>query len=388
MKFLLIAFRNAARNKGRLALTILGVAVAIVAFVMIRTVVGAWEVGAKYAAQDRIGTRHKVSFVMSLPQRYVDTIRNTPGVKDATWANWFGAKWPADEREFFATLAVDPPSFLRVYDETSLSDAERQAWFEDRQGAIVGDILANKLGMKLGDKVTLKGTIYPGDWTFNIRGIYKATRKSLDRSQFLFHYAYMNEAIPESRRDMIGWIVSRIDSPTKSASISKKIDAIFDSQDRQTITMSESALNASFLGMFSAILSALDIVSVVIMLILVLILGNTIAMGVRERTNEYGVLRAVGFLPSHVRLFVLGESSFVGFMAGVLGLVLAYPIVELGMGRWLEENMGSMFPYFRIEPATAVAALVLASCLGLAGGLVPAVQAGRLKIVDALRRVD
>ena len=388
MNFGKLAARNLLRNKFRIILTILGVAIALVAFVLLRTVLSAWEVAAEYAAKDRVGTRHKVSFVMSLPKRYIDRIREVRGVEHATWANWFGAKDPNAPDDFFATLAVDAPSFMQVYDEAVLDPESRQRWIDDRQGAVIGDVLARKKGWRVGDRVTLEGTIYPGNWEFRIAGIYQATRKSIDRSQFLFHWDYLNESLPEQRRDEIGWIISRIDDPARSAEISRAIDAQFDEQDHQTLSMSERAMNVQFLAMFDALLKALNWVSLIILVILLMILGNTVAMGVRERTNEYGVLRAIGFEPKHVVMFVLSESMLLGLFAGIAGIALSYPIIQYGMGRWLEENMGGMFPYFRIEPSTTVVAIIAAIMLGAVAAVIPAWQASRLGIVDSLRRLD
>jgi putative ABC transport system permease protein len=387
VKLLLIAARNILRNKLRTFLTVLGAAVAIVAFVMLRTVLSAWTVAAEYAAKDRIATRHKVSFVISMPKNYVDTILQVPGVKAATGMQWFGGKNPKKPEEFFASIAVDAPKAMEVMDEVILTPEEKQRWFEDKKGAIVGDVLAKQLGLKVGDRFTLQGSIFPGDWEFNIDGIYKATRKSVDRSTFLFHYSYLNDSLPENRRDQIGWITSRIDDPTKSASIAAAIDKIFDEKDVQTTTMSERAMNLSFMAMIGSLLQALDYISIIILAILMLILGNTIAMAVRERTREYGVLRALGFSPGNVGFFVVAESLTIGFFAGVLGLGLSVVVVEQGMGRWLEENMGAWFPYFRIAPETYVAAMALALVLALVASFIPARRASRLVVTDALRRV-
>ena len=382
-----IATRNLTRNWLRTILTVLGSAVALIAFVMLRTVLSSWEVGAEYAAKDRLGTRHKVSFIQPLPRKYIDDVRGVPGVKQATWANWFGGKDPKLPDEFFATLAVDGPSFLPVMDELVLTEPEKAAWLADKRGAIIGDVLAKKLNLKVGDKYTLTGSIYPGDWEFQIDGIYAAARKSLDRSQFIFHWSYLNDSIPEARRDTIGWVMTRVEDPSKSADISASIDKIFDERDTQTVTMSERNMQLSFLSMFSAILTVLDIVSVIILLIMLMILGNTIAMGVRERTREYAVLRAIGFLPSHIRIFVLGEATALGVVAGVVGIGIAYPFVNNVMGRAIEENLGSWFPYFRVEPGVAVAAVVIAIVLSTTAALIPAIQAGRISVTDALRRV-
>jgi putative ABC transport system permease protein len=387
MQLLKISARNLSRNKFRTLFTILGAAIAILAFTMLQTVLTAWNAAAEHSAKDRIATRHKVSFVIALPKRYIDTIRGTEGVSAATWANWFGAKDPNNPDSFFATLAVDSKTFLEVYDEISVPEDQQKAWLEDRKGAVVGDVLAKQLKVKVGDKITLSGTIYPGDWEFNVRGIYKATRKSVDRSQFLFHWDYMNESLDAGRQDQIGWVISRIDDVSRSAEISAAIDQTFDVKDTQTVTMSERAMNVSFMAMFSAMLTALEIVSMIIMLIMALILGNTIAMGVRERTGEYAVLRAVGFRPGQIGLLVVGEALVIGMLSAVVGMGMAYPIVEQGLGRWLEENMGAWFPYFRISAQTAVAGVVLSVGLALIASVIPAWQAARLNVADALRRV-
>ncbi len=387
MGLLRISARNLTRNWLRTVLTVLGSSVALIAFVMLRTVLSSWEVGAEYAAKDRLGTRHKVSFIQPLPKKYIDDVRGVPGVKQATWANWFGGKDPKLPDEFFATLAVDGPSFLPVMDELVLTEPEKATWLADKRGAIIGDVLAKKLNLKVGDKYTLTGSIYPGDWEFQIDGIYTAARKSLDRSQFIFHWSYLNDSIPEARRDQIGWVMTRVEDPSKSADISAAIDKIFDERDTQTVTMSERNMQLSFMAMFGAILTVLDIVSIIILLIMLMILGNTIAMGVRERTKEYAVLRAIGFLPSHIRIFVLGEATALGIVAGLVGIGIAYPFVNNVMGRAIEENMGSWFPYFRVEPGDAALAVVIAVVLSTTAALIPAIQAGRISVTDALRRI-
>lgn len=387
MQLASIGIRNVARNKFRNVLTVVGVGIAILTFVMLQTILSSWTSASKYAAQDRVGTRHKVSFVMTLPLRYAQEILQVPGVTKVMHASWFGAKDPKHENEFFATIAVQTATFFDVYDEIEVSPAEKQSWLETKSGAIVGDVLAKKLGWKVGDKITLQGTIYPGDWEFVISGIYTAKRRSIDRSTLWFHYDYMNDKLPERRKDKIGWIVSRVQDPAQAANVATAIDKHFDESDIQTLSQSERALNASFLGMVSTVLKALDLVSAVILVIMLLILGNTIAMGVRERTHEYGVLRAIGFMPKHIASFVFGEAMFIGTLGGAFGVLLAYPLVERGVGRFVEENMGGFFPYFRIEPSTVVAALVLSMVLGsLAAGL-PAYRAARLNVVDSLRRV-
>ncbi len=387
MTILGIGLRNAWRNKVRAFLTMLGVAVAVIAFLFLRTILSAWTAGVDYAAKDRLATRHKVTFVLPLPLRYVDQVRNVPGVKAASWANWFGGKNPNAEDTFFATLAVDSKTFLNVMDEIQVPAAQREDWLNDRRGALIGDVIAKQFKWKVGDKVTLAGTIYPGDWDFIVDGIYTAARRSIDRSTFFFHWDYLNESLDASRKDRVGWITSRIDDPGQAATIAKRIDDAFSTQDTPTLTMSERAMNTSFLGMFSAILKAMNFVSIIILVIMALILGNTIAMGVRERTHEYGVLRAIGFLPKHLVAFILGEAVVIGVVGAAIGLAVAVPLIDHGVGRYLEENMASFFPYFRVAAKDVFLSAALAVGLACGVAALPAYQASKLNTIDALRRV-
>ncbi len=390
MRLAELGVRNVMRSRFRAIMTVFGVAVAILAFIMLRTVLSAWTVAAEVAAKDRIVTRHKVSFIMPMPAKYYGEVSQIEGVKETCSMNWFGAKDAAHPDEFFGTIAADADACLKVYDELLITPAEHEAWKQNRSGAIVGDALAKKLGWKVGDRVTLTGSIYPGEFPFQISAIYTATRKSVDRSTFYFHYEYMNEWAKTNMptaADQVGWIASRVLPGKRAADVAKAIDQHFDSGDIQTLSQDERSFNTSFLGMLSAVLTALDLVSIVILLIMMLILGNTIAMGVRERTQEYGVLRAIGFLPKHLALFVLGEAATIGLLGGIVGVAISYPIVELGIGRFLEENMGAFFPFFRIPPLVMVMGLVLALLLGLLAAIIPAYQATKLNVIASLRKV-
>jgi putative ABC transport system permease protein len=207
MTFVGLAARNVLRNKVRTFLTMLGVAVAVVTFLLLRTAVSAWTGAADAAARDRLVTRHKVTLIMNLPRRYVDQVRaegGRLGVKGVTWANWFGGKDPAHDREFFASVAADTSYFDEV-PELIVPKPELAAYKEDRTGAIVGDVLAAKLGWKVGDKITLESAIYPADpdkpWTLTVRALYTATARNVDRSTLFFHWDYLNDALPPSRKD-------------------------------------------------------------------------------------------------------------------------------------------------------------------------------------------
>jgi putative ABC transport system permease protein len=392
MNAAVLSARNLSRNRFRTALTILGVIVAMLAFLALRTVVYAWTVAAEVAPKDRLVTRHRVTYVMPLPKHYVDRVKQVPGIKATTYANWFGGREPNHEQEMFTTLAVDTDTIFAVYSEMKVPPDQLAAWKEDRTGAIVGDVIAKKMGWKIGDKVNLISAIFfapPDDpWTFTIRGIYEATARSVDRSTFMFHWNYLNDRLPERSRNEAGWIVSRVTDPSRTADVCQAIDRMFEESDVQTTSQDERSFNASFLAAFSAVLKAIDIVSIVILGIMMLVLGNTIAMGVRERTNEYGVLRALGFSRRYLAAMVMGESVTAGVVGGIAGGALAYPLIENGMGRWLEENMGTFFPFFRIAPGTAVLAMSLAVVLSAVAALIPAWQVTKLDVIDALRRVE
>jgi putative ABC transport system permease protein len=382
-----VAVKNVGRNWFRAVLTILGVAVAMLAFVLLRTVLTAWTTSADYAAQDRVATRHKITFVMTLPKRYAEDVRSIPGITDVSYFNWFGGRLPDREDAFFANMATDPKSFLRVYDEIAVPPAQKEAWFGNRRGALVGTQLARQFGWKVGDKVTLTGTIFPGNWEFVIEGIYSTKRKSIDQSSFYFHWDYLNESVPAQMKDEIGWITTKVQSAGAAARVAKDIDRLFDSRDIQTLSMSERAMNTSFLGMLSTLLKAIDVVSIVILMIMMLILGNTIAMSVRERTQEYGVLRAIGFMPRHIAVLVLGEAMAIGLVGGLIGVGLGYPLINQGVGQFIEDNFTGFFPYFRVAERDALIAVAVAMVVAVVASALPAYGASKLNVIDALRRV-
>ncbi len=389
MNMLTYARRNLFRRRGRTILTIVGVAVAVLIFSGIRTVVSSFEAGADAAAKDRIATRHKNSIVMLLPKRYIEDVRQLPGVKAATWAVWFGSKDPKKRAEFFAAFAADHESWFTVMDEMKVEPAALAEWKSTPNGAILGDVLAKTLQVKVGDRLNIQSDIYPGDWEFKVVGIYEATRKSVDRNSMVFRWDYLNnDPRGEVMRDKIGWVLTRIDNPGQSAALSKQIDATFDQREDQTLTMSERAFQLSFLGAFASVLKAFDIVSAIILLIMALILANTIATAVRERTHEYGVLRAVGFQPGHIVTFIMGESILIALLGGLAGVLLTVGFINGMMGPFIEENMGALFPYFRAPIGVIVTALVLTVVLGTLAAAIPAYQASRRKVTDALRRVD
>jgi putative ABC transport system permease protein len=382
------AAKNLKRNQLRLALTALGGMLAVLVFLVLRTVLWTWNLGTTLAAKDRLGTRDRVSFINTLPKRYAeDIVTHIPGVKAVCFANWWGGQDPKDEHNFFATLAVDPATLLDVYPEFQISPEARQRWLGDKQAALIGENLARHMKVKEGDKVVLTSQIFHGMHEFHVAGIYTTSSMAVDKSSFYFHWDYMNEQLPERRRDQVGWIITRIDDPRQSAATQRAIDKMFEERDSPTLTQSERELQNSFLGMFSSILVAIQVVSVVILVILLLILGNTIAMGARERTYEYGVLRALGFRPGHIAGFIVGEGLLIGLLGGVFGLALGWLLIR-GIGGFVEQmSFGYMFPYFQLAGETAALGLGAALLMGGLAAAIPAWRASRLSTTAALRRV-
>jgi putative ABC transport system permease protein len=378
------ARRNLFRRTGRTILTVAAVTVTVLIFCVIRTAVAGFNAGADAATGDRLATQHKISLTMPLPKHYIDELRQVPGVKAATWANWFAAKDPKERLPFFAGVAVDHETWFDVQDEMQVPPDQLARWKQTPNGAILGDLLARKLDVKVGSTVVITSDIYPGDWEFQVVGLYKPLRKTADRNTFVFRWDYLNND-PRAvfSKDHLGWMLSRITDSEHSADISRAIDARFDTRDDQTRTMTERAFQLAFLGGFAAVLKAFDLASLGILLIMTLILANTIAMSVRERTHEYGVLRAIGFPPGHILGFILGEAMLVALVGGVVAVGLDILVINHALGPLLEESGG--FQEFHTPVATALGAAVV---LGVIAGAVPALRASRLKVTDALRRLE
>ena len=394
MTFAGLAAKNVFRNRFRAVLTVLGVAVAVVAFIVLRTVSYSWGDGmGRFAsntfAKDRILSHHRTTLVDHLPRRDVEVLRQLPHIKVATWGTFFGGKDPLHENVIFANFAVDEKTYLEVYDDISVATDQRDAWMHDKGGALVGDTLAKKMGWQIGQKVSLQTPIYPSKdnslWQFTIDGVYTAKSHAIDQSMLLFHWEYWNDNVPDWRRDLIGFTVSRVDDPSRTAEVCAEIDRAFENDDPQTISQDEGAFQASFLGMFSAILKAVDVISVVILVLMLLILANTIAMAARERTKEYGALRALGFMPGHLAGFLLAESIMFGTIGGLLGVGIAYAFVTGVLSKALEENASTLFRSVQVNPADIVRAIAMSVALGALAAAIPAFRASRLRVVDALR---
>jgi putative ABC transport system permease protein len=380
----LLVLRNAFRHKLRTTLTIVGIVVAIVAFGMLRTIVDAWYAGANASSSARLVTRSSVSLVFPLPLNYAQKIRQVDGVTNVAWANWFGGIY-VNERNFFAQFAISAPAYLTMYPEFVLSDDERHAFLLDRTGAIAGRKLAQKYGWKVGDQIPLRGTIYPGTWTFNLRGIYDGAEEGTDTSTFFFHFDFLNESIKKhlgGRGDQAGVFIEQLRRPEDAAVVSQAIDAMFHNSLAETLTETEKAFQLGFVAMSEAILLAIQAVSFVVIVIIMAVMANTMAMTARERYAEYATLKALGFPNGFVALLIFAESLGIALFGGLLGVALTFPAAGA-----FAKTVGSILPAFKVSSQTMAMQMVAALVIGFVAAAIPAWRAARVRIVDGLRAI-
>jgi putative ABC transport system permease protein len=363
---------------------VLGLVVAILAFGLLQTVVDAWYVGAESAAPNRLVTRNAISLTFSMPLHYRDKIRAIEGVRAVGPANWFGGIYQ-DPKNFFPQFAIDPAPYFAMYPEYRIKDDELRAFLRDRKGAVIGRKLATTYGFRVGDTIPLKGTIYPGTWSFTVRAIYDGAEAKTDTSQMFFHWDYVNEVVKAKmprRADQVGVFVVQIDDPARSAEISRAIDRQFVNSLAETLTETEKAFQLGFVAMTEAIVVAIRIVSFVVIFIILAVMANTMAMTARERLAEYATLKALGFGPGYVARLVFGESIAIAVIGAALGIAATFP-VSAAFGA----KMGTLFPVFEVSGETVALQVGCALVVGVAAALLPGRRAARVKIVDGLRAI-
>lgn len=379
-----LIIRNAFRHKLRSILTIVGVAIAVLAFGLLRTLVGLWYLGAENASATRLVTRNAISLVFSLPISYKDRIRQVPGVKSVSWGNWFGGIY-IDEKHFFPNYAVEPKSYLELYPEFVLPPDQKKDFFLDRKGCIVGRKLADLYGWKVGDLITLKGTIFPGQWEFVLRGIYKGAEKSTEERVLLFHWDYLNESIRKTavrRADQAGFFMIGVAKPELAAEVSTAVDGIFRNSLAETLTETEKAFHLSFISMTEAIMVAIQIVSYMVIVIIMVVAANTMAMTARERTVEYATMKALGFGWVHIARTVFGESLLISGLGGVLGALISFPAAH-----WIETALAQFFPSFSVTPVTICLEIGSSLLVGMIAGIFPTWRGAKIRVADGLRRI-
>jgi putative ABC transport system permease protein len=384
MKFLPVIWRNLMRRKVRTIVTMLSIFVAFLLFGALMAIRAAFSMGVEVAGAERLMMIHKVSIIQPLPLSYANRIKPVEGVTDLSHGSWFNGIYQ-DPKNFFATMAVDPESWLRIYKEFAIPEEQKQAWFANRTGAIIGVDLARRFNWKIGDRIPLISPIYRkrdgSPWEFTIDGIYDATAKGVDKTQFFFHYRYLEETMRDTpMAGLVSWFVIQVADPSTADRLALQLDGQFANSPAETKTATEKAFVSDFAKQIGDIGTIMMAITAVVMFFILFVAGNAMAQSIRERTNELGVLKTLGFKDGLILSLVLVESCVIALVGGGLGLAVAWLIISQG------DPTGGFLPAFYFPPADVVAGAVIILLLGVGAGLLPAFQASRLKIVDALRR--
>ena len=379
MRFRRLIVANLLRRKLRVTLTVGSYAVALFLFGILAVVRGAFHQGVDVAGADRLVVINKVSMIQPLPLAYRDRLLRIPGVTQATYANWFGGVYQ-DERNFFPQFAIDTRAYREMFTEFLVSDDEWKAFLADKEAAIAGKALADRFGWRIGDRIPIKGTIFPGVWEFNLRGIYRGRRAQDDTSQFWFRWDYLDERKP-FQKGYVGWYTVRVSVPDDAPRIMQAIDAEFANSPWETKSDTEKAFASSFVKQMGNIEFLIISIGAIVFLTLLLVTGNTMAIAMRERVRELAVLKAIGFTDATVLALVLFEALLVAGVGGGIGVTAAKLFTLRG------DPTGGLLPFFYLPPAVMAAGCGLAVLIGFLAGVLPAVSAMRLRVVDAIRRV-
>ncbi|OLB33577.1 MAG: hypothetical protein DMG41_13405 [Acidobacteria bacterium] len=381
MKFRKLIFANLFRKKVRLILTVGSFAIALVLFTFLAVVKSAFNRGVELAGADRLIVVDRVGLMNLMPISYADKIAAIPGVKAVTHDHWFGGVYQ-DEKNFFPQFVIDVENHRKVYPEFVVPDDQWNNYVKDRQGAIAGAKLAERFHWKVGDRIPIKTTLYGGAiWEFNLDGIYHTEKPDGDQGQFWLQWKYFDENVPSVIKSTAGWYILRLDNPDDAVRVAKAIDEKFANSPHETKTETESAFAAYFAKQFGNIEFLILSIGGVVFFTLLLVTGNTMAISVRERTSELGVLKAIGFTDRSVLFLVLAESLAIAFFGGVLGLALAILAIP-----GISAAVTGLLPPLLLSKPMLLLGLGFAIFVGAASGLLPGIGAMRMRVVNALRR--
>lgn len=377
--------KNLFRRKLRAALMIVSILIAFMIFGVLAGFYRAFTAGEDRAAADRLITVNKINFTQPMPIAYFNRVHSVDGVRQVTFANWFGGYYQ-DPKNFLMTLAVEPATYFDVYrSELDIPPEQLQAFIRDRSSAVIGESLARKWGWKVGDRVPVSSNIFTQrsgghTWDFTIAGIVKGKTEQVDTNFFLLQYAYFDET-RSFGKDTIGWLILQTNSPENNDRVAKTIDAMFANSTAETSTDTEKAFGKAFAAQFGNIALIVFLVVGAAFVTILMIVGNTMALSIRERTREIGVLKTLGFSGARILRMVLGESVLLALLGGLPGLAIA-ALITLA----LRNSLANIAPAFAVSPDIALEGLALMVALGLITGMIPALNAMRLKIATALGR--
>ena len=384
MYILKLLLRNAFRHKLRAALTILSITIAILAFGLLRTFVGAWYAGVKASSANRLITRNAISLIFTLPLSYKEKIRQIDGVKEIAYGNWFAGIYK-DEKNFFANYAIEAKNYMKLYPEFVVPPDQKETFLRDRKGCVAGRKLIEQYHWKIGDIIPLKSVVFPGNWEFVLRGIYHGRDEGTDERVFFFHWDYLNEAVKKTaprRADQVGWYVVEVKDPNRAAEVAQAIDKTFKNSLAETLTETEKAFFLSFISMADAIIIAIQLVSFVVIIIIIAVAANTMAMTARERIGEYAVFKTLGFKGWRIAGMIVGESLLITMIGCLVGIALTPPAAKA-----FSKYVGTYFPAFRVEIETIYMDIGASILVGLCAAIIPTWRALKIRIADGLRRI-
>ena len=378
--------KNLFRRKLRAALMIVSILIAFMIFGVLAGFYRAFTAGEDRAAADRLITVNKINFTQPMPIAYFNRVRAVDGVRQVTHANWFGGYYQ-DPKNFLMTLAIEPATYFDMYrSELDIPPEQLQAFISDRSSAVIGESMARKWGWKVGDRVPVASNIFTQrsngshTWDFTIAGIVKGKAEQVSTDFLLFQYAYFDET-RSFGKDTIGWLILQTNTPENNDRVAKTIDAMFANSIAETSTDTEKAFGKAFAAQFGNIALIVFLVVGAAFVTILMIVGNTMALSIRERTREIGVLKTLGFSGPRILRMVLGESVLLALLGGLPGLAIAALITIA-----LRASLANIAPAFAVSPVIALEGIALMIALGLFTGVIPALNAMRLKIATALGR--
>jgi putative ABC transport system permease protein len=381
MKFLHLIWRNAIRNKRRAVLTVLSLSIAIATIAILNTILHAFSAGVEVADEARLIVRNSTSLVFTLPLAYRDRISRVKGVKSVTVANWFGGTFQ-DKTKFFAKFAVEAETYFPMYPEIGVPPEQFQAFLKDRKGCLVGKKIAKEFDFKVGGTIPIIGDIFPGDWEFNVDGIYHGTKAGTDETTMFFHWKYLDESRPVRRQGQVGFYIVQLSDPDLAPSAAKTIDAEFENSPDQTLTETEKQFNLDFVRMMGNVQLLVRYIGGAVIFAILLVAANTMAMTARERTTEIAILKTVGFRNGLLSRLVVAEGLLLAVVAWGFAIGASWFVCQ-----FVEKAFPRIFPVFRLNAETVVIALGVALFTGGISGLFPALHAARTTIVGAMRQV-
>jgi putative ABC transport system permease protein len=384
-RYIPLVLKNCWRNRRRTALTIVSIGVSMCLLGVIISVYHAFYLSDPTPDQAlRLVTRNRISLTQPIPQSYRERIRQAPGVREVMISQWFGGvyKDSRDPKNMFARFAVEPEKMFKIYGELTIPEDQKRAFEHERTACVIGRDLADKFNFRIGDRITLVGDIFPGNYEFTVRGIFDSPRAS---TVLYFNREYLEQSLPEGRRGNAGTFAILVDRPENASRIAQAVDDEFRNSPVRTKTESEQAFILGFVSFLGNVKVFLLSVSAAVMFTILLVSANTMAMSVRERVREVGVLKTLGFTPGAILGLILGEACAISLAGGLVGYAISMALTN-GIHK---SPFGAFLPPIApFELSVALVCVAAAVFIGFISSLIPAWGASHTPIVEALRSTD